>query len=157
MDLTPEPEPEVAANAYARTLGRAIACLRRRHHLSQTALAAEVGLMQPTLSRIERGTERPDEGVLQKIAAVFHVSPEDLTGEVEIREARERERSPGGPGRLPLSPDERRTEMYWVRLNGEERRLLQKLSGQLQILRHADLFREGLKALKEREQKKMLL
>lgn len=54
-------------------------------------------------------------------------------------------------GRPPLPTRERRTDLFCVRLNDDERRRLQRLSGLLALVRLADVLREGLLALEERE------
>ncbi len=56
-------------------------------------------------------------------------------------------------GRPFLSEEDRRTDLYCVRLNNGERRRLYRLSGVL-AARLADVFREGLLALEERERHK---
>lgn len=58
-------------------------------------------------------------------------------------------------GRPPLPEEDRRTDPFCVRLNNQERRRLQRLSGILDLVRLADVFREGLLALEEREAKKL--
>lgn len=57
-------------------------------------------------------------------------------------------------GRPFLPEEQKRTDIFWVRLNNEERRRLQRLSGLLDFARLADVFREGLLALEEREAEK---
>lgn len=59
-------------------------------------------------------------------------------------------------GRPFLSEEDRRTDLYCVRLNNQERRRLQRLSGIL-AARLADVLREGLLALEEREARKAAL
>lgn len=56
-------------------------------------------------------------------------------------------------GRPRLSDSERRDDSYMVRCNTEETLRLRRLSGSL-CLRDAEVFREGLLALEEREAKK---
>lgn len=61
---------------------------------------------------------------------------------------------PKRKGRPVLPPHLKRTELSWVRLNAGERRRLQRLSGLLDMVREADVLREGLLALEEREAEK---
>mgnify|MGYP001610689770 CR=1 FL=1 len=58
-------------------------------------------------------------------------------------------------GRPPLPEQDKRTDLFCVRLNDPERRRLQRLSGVLGLVRLADVIREGLLALEEREANKM--
>lgn len=57
-------------------------------------------------------------------------------------------------GRPPLPEQQKRTDLFCVRLNNDERRRLQRLSGLLDMVRLADVLREGLLALEEREANK---
>lgn len=59
-------------------------------------------------------------------------------------------------GRPPLSEEDKRNDFYCVRLNRRESRRLARLSGVLSIARLADVFREGLLALEEREAERAL-
>lgn len=56
-------------------------------------------------------------------------------------------------GRPPLSEEERRDDIYMVRCNTEETLRLRRLSGTL-AMRDAEVFREGILALEEREANK---
>jgi HTH-type transcriptional regulator/antitoxin HigA len=50
--------------------------LMRLNGLSQTALGAKVGIAQPTISAVLRGTRRLTKDQVVALAMVFHVSPE---------------------------------------------------------------------------------
>lgn len=64
-------------------IGRTIAGLREQHGFSQVALAHEVGLTQPTLSRVERGGTQPDPFTLRKMALAFKMTLPELLTRVE--------------------------------------------------------------------------
>ena len=70
-----------------------------------------------------------------------------------LKEGDEDELSQRRLGRPRLSDSERRDDSYMVRCNTEETLRLRRLSGSL-CLRDAEVFREGLLALEEREAKK---
>ena len=69
---------DAEAQVYALVLGRVVATLRERRGWSQAVLAAQVGLTQSTLSRIERGQVQPDAFTLRGLAAAFGMSAGDL-------------------------------------------------------------------------------
>lgn len=54
---------------YRLTLGRVIASLRKEAGLGQETFAADIGVSQPTLSRIERGEAATDSETFRRVAA----------------------------------------------------------------------------------------
>lgn len=61
------------------TLGRLLKIKREAAGLSLNKMAAELGISQPYLSRLERGEYRhPSPKTLLRIAKCLHISPEDL-------------------------------------------------------------------------------
>jgi len=62
---------EVMRQRYYR--GGQIAALRKRHNLTQPALAKRSGVEQADLSRIERGLGNPTEETLAKVARALGV------------------------------------------------------------------------------------
>ncbi len=62
---------EIMRQRYAR--GGQIAMLRKRHKLTQPALAKRSGVEQADISRIERGLGNPTEETLAKIARALGV------------------------------------------------------------------------------------
>ncbi len=86
-------------------MGKIIASLRERKALSQAALAQEVGLTQPTLSRVERGQAQIDLFTFSRIAAVFGMSGSELMGRVELTLARTQQAAQGvAPVQQPDQP-----------------------------------------------------
>lgn len=62
------------------TLGERIARLRRGHEWTQDQLARKVGVHNRHISRWERDKNRPSATTLEKLAQVFELSLDDLTG-----------------------------------------------------------------------------
>lgn len=57
-------------------IGERVARLRKARQLTQSQLAAEVGVKQPTIANIELGRTRQIKGyVLQGLAAALHTTP----------------------------------------------------------------------------------
>lgn len=56
------------------TPGRRIRYLRRAHDLTQTALAARLGVSQPTLNRWEKDRRTPSLAQQRRLAEYFNVS-----------------------------------------------------------------------------------
>ena len=54
--------------------------LRKRHGLSQAALAEKIGISQSALGNYERGTRAPDKDVIVALARFFYVSCDFLLG-----------------------------------------------------------------------------
>lgn len=57
---------------------------RTHRELSQRAIAQLSLIPQPTISQIETGRLKPTRHQLQRLAAVFNLSPEDLLKNVEV-------------------------------------------------------------------------
>lgn len=67
-----------------QTLGERILMLRRRHHMTQQALADKVDLNANTIARVERDTVHTLKGdTIAKIARVFQTSTDFLLGLTE--------------------------------------------------------------------------
>jgi transcriptional regulator with XRE-family HTH domain len=64
-----------------RVLARNVRRLREAKGLSQGALAADAGIYQELVSRIENGAANPELDTLGKIAAALGVQPRDLFDE----------------------------------------------------------------------------
>jgi transcriptional regulator with XRE-family HTH domain len=76
----PPPKPR-----QVQLVGRKIRDLRKRHKLTQTELAARIGIQQSDLSRMEQGQYRVSLDTLFKILAEFEMSISDFFGEVGQR------------------------------------------------------------------------
>lgn len=63
-----------------------IAALRRRKKLSQGELAALAGVSQATISRIEKGTHKPDLRLLAKIARALGAELRDVAQDSDVLE-----------------------------------------------------------------------
>ena len=57
--------------------------LRKKHRMSQTYLAMELGVSQNSISRFETGERRPDYDLLITIADYFKVSIDYLVGRTD--------------------------------------------------------------------------
>ncbi len=66
-------------------VGRKIRELRKRHRLTQTELAARIGIQQSDLSRMEQGQYRVSLDTLFKILAEFEMGIAEFFGEVGQR------------------------------------------------------------------------
>ena len=64
-----------------QTFGARLVALRKAAELTQTALAALVGVSQVQISLIESGQREPSVGTLRKLAKALGVSPGRLFGE----------------------------------------------------------------------------
>ena len=64
-----------------RVLARNLRRLREAKDLSQGALAADAGIYQELISRIENGAANPELDTLGKIAAALGVHPRELLDE----------------------------------------------------------------------------
>ncbi len=62
------------------TTGKRIANLRRKEGLTQKDLSEKIDIPWTMLSDYERGKTRINENVLKKLAAVFHISVDELLG-----------------------------------------------------------------------------
>ena len=67
-----------------------LAALRRRHLMSQRALAQKAGVSPATLVAIERGTVRPAYRTMAKVAAALGIDPLEVD---EFRRAIDQERN----------------------------------------------------------------
>lgn len=68
-------------------VGRKIRELRKRHKLTQTELAARIGIQQSDLSRMEQGQYRVSLDTLFRILAEFEMGIAEFFGEVGQRGA----------------------------------------------------------------------
>lgn len=66
-------------------VGRKIRELRKRHKLTQTELAARIGIQQSDLSRMEQGQYRVSLDTLFKILAEFEMGIAEFFGEIGQR------------------------------------------------------------------------
>lgn len=66
-------------------VGRKIRDLRKRHKLTQTELAARIGIQQSDLSRMEQGQYRVSLDTLFKILAEFEMGIAEFFGEIGQR------------------------------------------------------------------------
>jgi len=65
---------------FFKDLGTRIAALRQQHGLTQTDLAAKLGLGQQALATYENATRRLPSSLLIPLAEIFEVSLEELLG-----------------------------------------------------------------------------
>lgn len=71
-----------------RVDGRKIEHLRKtRASLTRKQMATALGISEPALYYIERSTQRTSPQTLKRIAALFGVAPEDLSGGLEDESA----------------------------------------------------------------------
>lgn len=59
--------------------------LRKMHHMTQEALAEQLGITRQTLSKWETGESLPDIEKCMQIAQIFETTLDDLTGESNAR------------------------------------------------------------------------
>ncbi len=71
MSRYPRPEDEIQE---AKTMGQALATLRRSRGLTQRELAQKAGLACPQISRIERGFRYPRQAHLKRLLQAMGVS-----------------------------------------------------------------------------------
>lgn len=65
----------------AKAVGRKIAELRKKNKMTQRELAEKLNVIDKTISRWECGYGLPDIVIIPEIAAIFHVSMEEILGE----------------------------------------------------------------------------
>jgi transcriptional regulator with XRE-family HTH domain len=70
---------ETSTKAQAKHIGRKISRIRELRGMKQDALAAELGISQQAISKIEQ-SENVDEEILERIAKVLGVSPKAIEG-----------------------------------------------------------------------------
>jgi transcriptional regulator with XRE-family HTH domain len=75
--------PENEAQVFQAVLGKVISHLRRSRGLSQAQFAADVGVSQSTLSRIEMGQSSPDAYQFRAVAEHLGTTPERLYEHVD--------------------------------------------------------------------------
>ena len=63
-----------------QTIGRRLADIRKERGLGQTDAAAELGVAQSMVSRIERGEVRMHAELLAHFARLYDVTPNDILG-----------------------------------------------------------------------------
>jgi len=68
---------------YRLVLGKVVAALRKKRGISQQEFAGNIGVSQPTLSRIERGQTMPDALVHRRIAYALGISSGQLNTYVD--------------------------------------------------------------------------
>lgn len=68
----------------AKQVGKKIAELRKKNNMTQRELAEKLNVIDKTVSRWECGYGLPDIVIVPEIAAIFHVSIEDILGENPI-------------------------------------------------------------------------
>ncbi len=78
-----ESDATVSANQQARLVGRKIRQLRKERKLTQTELAARIGIQQSDLSRMEKGEYRVSLDTLFRILAEFDVSLSEFFQEAD--------------------------------------------------------------------------
>ena len=66
------------------TLGRTLQNLRKKNTLSQEKLAELVGVSRQAVSKCETGLSNPDTENLIRLAEIFNVSVDELTGRVSV-------------------------------------------------------------------------
>lgn len=83
------------SRAYFRTLGKHISQLRKEHGMTQAELARTLGVSQQTVFAYELGGRRVNVLMLVKLADIFGMSVEQLSGfKMPVR--RKRRLSPAG-------------------------------------------------------------
>lgn len=65
-------------------LGKVVAALRKRQGMSQEIFAQAIGVSQPTISRLERGTLRIDHDLYVRIAAILGKTETELDHDVRM-------------------------------------------------------------------------
>ena len=68
-----------------KSIGENIAALRKKHNMTQEALAAEIGVSAQAVSKWENGTNLPDIQLLPILADIFGVSIDTLYGREKSR------------------------------------------------------------------------
>jgi len=75
------------AQSEGPAIGQRIAQARRRADISQRELARRLGVTQQTIATLERRTTTPRSATLLKIAEILGVSPNELLGVEDARNA----------------------------------------------------------------------
>ncbi len=65
-------------------IGEKISSLRKKHNLSQTDLAKQVGVSRTIIGNYERNSNSPSIEILSKIATTFNVSIDFLVGQGQL-------------------------------------------------------------------------
>lgn len=68
---------EASTKPQAKHIGRKISRIRELRGMKQDALAAELGISQQAISKIEQ-SENVDEEILERVAKVLALSPESI-------------------------------------------------------------------------------
>jgi len=69
-----------------KTIGETIAVLRKKHNMTQEALASEIGVSAQSVSKWESNTNMPDIRLMPAIADVFGVSIDELYGRIRYEQ-----------------------------------------------------------------------
>lgn len=69
----PEFRAEWERTALARAIATRVLAYRLEHNLSQTALAAKLGVSQPAVARLESGEHNPRIGTLARISSALGI------------------------------------------------------------------------------------
>ncbi|MFI5182289.1 MAG: helix-turn-helix domain-containing protein [Thermoanaerobaculia bacterium] len=104
------PQPR---NSQIRLVGQKIRQIRKSRHLTQSDLAAQIGVTQSDLSRMENGEYKVGLDTLFRILQVFELSMSQFFGEPVPVEA------PAAPTAFPEDPELARD---WEGLSPEARR-----------------------------------
>jgi transcriptional regulator with XRE-family HTH domain len=84
------------SRAYFRALGARVSALRKEHGMTQAELARALGVSQQTVFAYELGDRRVSVLMMVKLAKIFGVSVEELTGITAIVVRPKRRLSPAG-------------------------------------------------------------
>jgi transcriptional regulator with XRE-family HTH domain len=71
------------------SLGPRLRLIRMRRGLSMSAAGKRAGIMRQTLSRLERGEQKPMDTTLAKLAAAYEVTIDELLFGEEVREEKD--------------------------------------------------------------------
>ena len=69
-------------DVLSNTIGNNIRTIRKKNRLSQEELARQLNIRRQTISSYERGKSIPDIYTLIKIAKIFQISLDELTGNI---------------------------------------------------------------------------
>lgn len=64
----------------SNTIGKNIRKYRKNNHISQDVMAGQLNIRRQTLSAYERGESTPNIYMLMEISRMFHVSLDELVG-----------------------------------------------------------------------------
>ena len=103
----------LSRNTQIRLVGQKIRQIRKSRHLTQSDLAARIGVTQSDLSRMENGEYKVGLDTLFRILQVFEISMSQFFGEPVAAEA---------PPATPVFPDEPELLRDWETLSSEARR-----------------------------------